>query len=74
MPQRSAKSHVTLTELQVRFANPGLENVYDDFVTAGRPECRIGTKLQRLIKYDGAHGKLFRDIDPDIVEVADVVE
>jgi len=74
VPQCSGKSHVALAELEVRFANPGLDDAYDDVITAGRPECRVGTELQRLIKYDGAPGELFRYVDPHVVEVAGVVK
>lgn len=74
MSQRSGKSHVTFAKLQVCFADPGLDDIDDDFITAGRPEYSIAAELQRLIKYDGTHGDLFRNVDPQVVEIADVVK
>jgi hypothetical protein len=52
----SAEAHVTVAQLQIGFADSGLEDVYRDFVAAGIAEWCIRGEVHSGIKNDGAHG------------------
>ena len=55
MAQRATKTHVALAELQIRFADPGFDDIHNDVVVAGLPKFCIGAKLQSLVEYDRSH-------------------
>jgi hypothetical protein len=58
MAEDSLESHVSLAQLQICFADTGLQDIHEDFVAAGIAERGVWCEVQSGVKNDSAHGSV----------------